>query len=62
MTINRWIAVWGLMALCIAAGITTLVGVLFPDQKVYGLLVIFIVLATFGFLGRRFINGQMKTG
>jgi hypothetical protein len=50
------------MALCIAAGITTLVGVLFPDQKVYGLLVIFIVLATFGLLGRRFIASQIKTG
>jgi len=39
-----------------------LVGSFFPSQKEYGLLVIFIVLATFGFLGRRFIASQMKTG
>ena len=62
MTINRWIAIWGLIALGIAAGITMLVGSFFPSQKEYGLLAIFIVLATFGFLGRRFIASQMKTG
>ena len=62
MNINRWVAAWGFMALGIAAGITMSVGALFPNQKEYGLLVILVVLAAFGFLGRQFINRQVKTG
>jgi hypothetical protein len=52
----------GRIALGIAAGITMLAGAFFPSQKEYGLLAIFIVLVTFGLLGRRFIASQMKTG
>ncbi len=58
MSTNRWLAVWGALALCIAVGITTSAVNLFPGQKEYGFLLIAIVLGVFGLLGARFINSQ----
>jgi membrane protein implicated in regulation of membrane protease activity len=58
MSTNRWLAVWGALALCIAVGITTSAVTLFPGQKEYGFLLIAIVLGVVGLLGARFINRQ----
>jgi predicted membrane channel-forming protein YqfA (hemolysin III family) len=58
MNTNRWLAAWGVVAVCIAVGITTSAVVLFPGQKEYGFLLIAIFLGVFGLLGVRFINSQ----
>jgi len=58
MSTNRWLAIWGALALCIAVGIATSAVILFPGQKEYGFVLIVVVLGVFGLLGARFINGQ----
>ena len=58
MSTNRWLVVWGALALCIAVGIATSAVILFPGQKEYGFVLIVVVLGVFGLLGARFINGQ----
>ena len=58
MSTNRWLTIWGALALCIAVGIATSAVILFPGQKEYGFVLIVVVLGVFGLLGARFINGQ----